>query len=94
LVLQTATTNNNNNNNNFPYVLIALSFSGVCDPAMREKHYCQEHGESVCMHNKSDTKVTHSDKPEQDIFSKMIFLKDAFLFAWHVRGRGKVRTCF
>jgi hypothetical protein len=95
LFLQTTTTtNNNNNNNNNPYVLIVLSFSGVCDPAMREKHYCQDHGESVCMHNKADSKVTYSDTPEQDTFSKMIFFSKILFLAWHVRGRRKVRTCF
>ena len=45
---------------------------------MREKHYCQDHGESVCMLNKTDTKVTYSDTSEQDTFSKIIFFKDAF----------------
>ena len=58
------------NNNN---VLIILSFSGVCDPAMREKHYCQDHGESMCMHSKAYTKVTYFDTPEQDTSSKMVF---------------------
>jgi hypothetical protein len=86
LQITTTTTNNNsdnNDNNNFaPYLFISSSFSGVCDPAMREKHYCQDHGKSVHMRSKTSTKVTYSDTPGQATFSKMFF-SNAFLRDTH-----------